>query len=48
MILQVHGIIMVIFYMKLGQRLVRLSAIINVKWVYEIGAKDVTGDAGYL
>ena len=27
---------------------VRLSAIINVKWVYQIGAKDVTDDAGYL
>ena len=39
---------MVIFYMKLDHHLVRLSVIIYVKWVYEIGAKDVTDDAGYL
>ena len=39
---------MVIFYMKLGHHLVRLSAMVYVKWVYEIGAKDVTDDAGYL
>ena len=39
---------MVIFYMKLGHHLVKLSAIIYVKWVYEMGAKDATDDAGYL
>ena len=37
-----------IFYMTLDHQLVRLSVIIHVKWVYEIGAKDVIDDAGYL
>ena len=39
---------MVISYMKLSHHLVRLSAMVYVKWVYEIGAKDVTDDADYL
>ena len=39
---------MVIFYMKLSHHLAWLGAMVYVKWVYEIGVKDVTDDAGYL